>query len=74
MFDSICADLDESVNNEKKQISCVVDFHGLEFDTLQIKARLLEDKLKKAIERVTKVFKKTSSTTYEELQYLISLF
>ena len=72
-FDSVCADLGVSVNDEKKQTGCVVDFLGLEFDTLRMEARLPEDKLKKAIEGVARVLEKTSSTTHEELQYLVGL-
>lgn len=33
-FDSVCADLSIGVNDGKKQLGCVVDFLGLEFDTL----------------------------------------
>ena len=57
---------------KKKQLSCIVDFLGLEFDTLQKEALLPKNKLKKAIEGVAKVLKKKSSTTYEKLQFLVS--
>lgn len=57
-FDNVCADLGVGVNDGKKQLGCVVDFLGLEFDTL----RLPEDKLKKAIERVARVLERKSST------------
>ena len=46
---------------------------GLEFDTLQMEARLPKDKLNKAIEGVIKFFQKKSSTTHEELQSLVGL-
>ena len=46
---------------------------GLEFDTLQMEARLPKDKLNKAIEGVTKILEKKSSTTHEELQSLVGL-
>ena len=62
-----------SVNDKKKQTGCVVDFLGLEFDTLRIEARLPENNLKKAIEGVARVLEKTSSTTHEKLQYLVGL-
>ena len=61
------------MNDGKKQLGCIVDFLGLEFDTLQIETQLLKDKLKKAIERVAKVLEKKNSTTYEELQFLVGL-
>ena len=59
------------VNDVKKQLGCIIDFFGLEFDTLGIEARLLKDKLKKAIEEIARVLERRSSTTYEELQSLV---
>lgn len=61
------------VNYEKKQLGCIVDFLGLEFDTLYMEARLPEDKLKKAIKEVTKVLERRSSTTHEKLQSLVGI-
>ena len=61
------------MNDGKKQLGCIVDFLGLEFNILQIEARLPNDKLKKAIEGMAKVLKKKSSTTHEELQSLVGL-
>ena len=72
-FDDICRDLYVGVNNKKKQLGYIVDFLGLEFDTLQIEAHLPKDKLNKAIEGVIKIFEKKSSTTHEELQFLVGL-
>ena len=66
-------DLGIKVNDRKKQLGCIVNFLELEFDTLQIKARLRKDKLKKAIEGVAKVLQKKSSITHEELQSLVGL-
>ena len=60
------------MNNEKKQLGCIIDFLGLEFDTLQIEACLSKNKLNKAIEEVTKILKKKSSTTHKELQSLVN--
>lgn len=62
------------MNDGKKQLSCIVDFLGLKFDILQMEARLLKDKLRKAIEGVANVLEKKSSTTHEELQSLVGLF
>ena len=59
---------------KKKQFSCIVDFLGLEFDILQIEARLPKDKLNKSSEGLTKIFEKKSSTTHEELQSLAGHF
>lgn len=64
-FDGVCANLGISVNDEKKQLGCVVDFLGLEFDILWMETRLMEDKLKKAIEGVPRVLEKKSSTIYK---------
>ena len=72
-FDKVCTDLGIGVNEEKKQLGCIVDFLGLEFDTLQMEARLPKDKLNKAIKGVAKVLEKKSSTTHEELQSLVGL-
>lgn len=33
-FDKVCMDLGIAVNDKKKQLGCIVDFLGLEFDTL----------------------------------------
>ena len=63
-FDDICRNLAVGVNNKKKQLGYIVDFLELEFDTLQMEAQLSKDKLNKAIERVTKILKKKSSTTH----------
>ena len=72
-FDNVCVDLGISVNGEKKQLGCIVDFLGLEFDTLLREARLPKDKLKKAIEGVAIILERKSSTTHEELQSLVGL-
>ena len=72
-FNKVCTDLGMSVNNKKKQMSCIVDFLMLEFDTLQMEARLPKNKLKKTIEGVVKVLEKKNSTTHEELQFLLGL-
>lgn len=61
------------VNKGKKQLGCIVDFLGLEFDTLQMEARLPKDKLQKAIEGVARVLEKKSPTTHEKLQSLVGL-
>lgn len=65
-FDKVCANLGIGINNKKKQLDCIVDFLGQEFDTLQIEVRLSKDKLKKAIKGVAKILEKKSFTTYEE--------
>ena len=52
----------------------MVDFLGLEFDTVLMEARLPKDKLTKAMEGVGRVLEKRSSTTHEELQSLVGLF
>lgn len=70
-FDEVYTDLGMGVNDGKKQLSCIVDFLGLQFDTLQIEATLPKDKLKKAIEGVANILEKKSSTTHEELQSLV---
>ena len=46
---------------------------GPEFVTPEMEARLLKDKLNKAIEGVINISEKKSSTTHEELQSLVSL-
>ena len=70
-FDNVCTDLGVGVNGDKKQLGCIVDFLGLEFDTVKMEARLPKDKLEKAIKEVAKLLEKRSSTTHEELQSLI---
>ena len=72
-FDNVCVDLGVGVNGEKKQLGCIVDFLGLEFDTLLMEARLPKDKLIKAIEGVARILEKKSSTTHKELQSLVGL-
>lgn len=57
----------------KKQLGCIVDFLGLEFDTVKMEARLPKDKLEKAIKGVARLLEKRSSTTHEELQSLVGL-
>lgn len=44
-FDNVCTDLGVGVNGDKKQLGCIVDFLGLEFDTVKMEARLPKDKL-----------------------------
>lgn len=73
-FDEVCMDLGIGVNNRKKQLGCIVDFLGLEFDTLQMEARLPKHMLKNIIEGVAKILEKKSSTSHEELQSLVGLF
>lgn len=46
------------VNGKKKYLNCILDFLRLTFDILLIKAQFLKNKLKKAIERATKILKK----------------
>lgn len=72
-FDEVCADLGIGINNGKKQLDCIIDFLGLEFDTLQMKAQLPKNKFKKAIEEMAKILEKESSITHEELQFLVGL-
>lgn len=72
-FDNVCDDLSMGANDDKKQLGCIVDFLGLEFDTLRMEVRLPKDKLKKTIEGVARVLERRSSTTHEELQSLVGL-
>lgn len=60
-------DLGININGKKKQLVCVLDFLGLEFYILLIKAQFPKNKLKKTIEKVAKILKKKSSITYKEL-------
>lgn len=46
-FDNVCTDLGVGVSGDKKQLDCIVDFLGLEFDTVKMEARLPKDKLEK---------------------------
>ena len=62
-FDNVCTNLG------KKQLGCLVDFLGLEFETVKIEACLPKDKLKKAIQRVVELLERRSSTTHGKLQY-----
>ena len=73
-FDIVCTDLGIGVNGDKKQLGCLVDFLGLEFDTMKMKARLPKDKLKKAIQGVAELLEKKSSTTYENCNLLLASF
>ena len=57
----------------KKQLGHVVDFLGLEFDTLRMDARLPKDELKKATEGIVRILERKSSTTHKELQLLVGL-
>lgn len=62
------------MNGKKKQLSCIIDFLGLEFDISLIEVWLPKDKLKKAIKRVVKILEQKSLTIYEKLQSLVSFF
>ncbi len=53
-FDNIGDDLWIRDDGEKEQLGSNIDFLRLEFDTLLIETRLQKDKLKKAMERVSK--------------------
>ena len=57
-FDNVCVDLSIGVNGKKKQLGFIVNFFGLEFDILLIKAQLPKDKLRKAIEKFARNFRK----------------
>lgn len=72
-FNNVCSNLGVGVNDDKKQLGCIVNFLGLEFDTLRMEAQLPKDKLKKTIEGVAGVLERRSSTTHEELQSLVGL-
>lgn len=56
-----------------KQLSYIVDFLGLEFNTVKIEVRFLKDKLEKIIKKVVKLLEKRSSTTKEKLQPFVGL-
>ena len=71
---NICVDLGGGVNGKKKQLGCIVDFLGLEFNILLMEAQLPKSKLKKAIKGVARILEKKSSTTHEEPQSLVGLF
>lgn len=47
---------------------------GFEFDTLKIKARLLLNKLKRVIKKVTNNLEEKNSNTHRKLQFLICLW
>lgn len=51
-FDNLSTDLAVGVNVDKKELGCLVNFHGLEFDTVKMGARLPKNKLEKAIEKL----------------------
>ena len=69
-FDSLCETLGLKVNRNKDKLHTVVDFLGIELDTVLMQARLPEDKLQKAIELVNSALRK-KSIPLEELQTLV---
>ena len=73
-FDNVYTDLSIEVNGDKKQLGCLINFLGLDLDTMKMEARLPKDKLKKAIQGVAELWEKKSSTTHEKLQSLVGLF
>ena len=54
-FNNLFRDFGIKVNDKKKQLGNIIDFLGLELDTLQIKAWLPKDKFNKTIKKVTKI-------------------
>lgn len=72
-FDGVCIDLGVGVNITKKQLRHIVDFLGLEFDTLKPEERLPKDNFERAIDGLERILKKRGSTTHEELQSLVRL-
>ena len=69
-FGNICNDLGLLIKAEKDRIGHILDFLGIELDTILMQARLPEDKLQKAKDLVKSALSKTSISK-EELDSLI---
>lgn len=69
-FDLICSDLGFSVQAKKDKIGTIVDFLGIELDTIAMEARLSPEKLQRAITLVDQTLRKTH-ITLEGLQSLV---
>ena len=69
-FFDLCKDLGIAVNEKKNKTGHVIDFLGIELDTMLMEARLPPDKLQKAKDLVKQALQK-SSIRREELDSLV---
>ena len=69
-FNEVCQDLGVTVNIKKDLSGTLVDFLGIELDTIQMQARLPQEKLDKAKALVKKALRKPT-LSYHELETLV---
>lgn len=64
-FDELCKDLGLSINDKKSLAGAIVEFLGIELDSLTMEARLPPDKLQRAKREVERVLKGKSVSRLE---------